>query len=215
MACILAHRWSSRDRRSRLRGQIAGGCAGCEQFRLHHRRRRLRGLHARLSPVRRSRHQGAGARSRRLGLRSLDSHPARLGPHPAEAAARLDVFRRAVRDAWTAGASNAPAARSSAARRRSTPWPTTTATAATTTAGPPTACRGWDYAHVLPYFRRAESWEGGADTYRGGDGPLTTQYYDVQGSDLRGLHGGRQERRPSVHRRTTTAPSRKASRRSR
>ncbi len=33
---------------------------------------------------------------------------------------------------------------------------------------------GWDYAHVLPYFRRAESWEGGADTYRGGDGPLTT-----------------------------------------
>ena len=33
---------------------------------------------------------------------------------------------------------------------------------------------GWDYAHVLPYFRRAESWEGGANTYRGGDGPLTT-----------------------------------------
>ncbi len=35
---------------------------------------------------------------------------------------------------------------------------------------------GWDYKHVLPYFRRAESWEGGADTYRGGDGPLTTRY---------------------------------------
>ena len=35
---------------------------------------------------------------------------------------------------------------------------------------------GWDYAHVLPYFRRAESWEGGADTYRGGDGPLTTRH---------------------------------------
>jgi 4-pyridoxate dehydrogenase len=34
----------------------------------------------------------------------------------------------------------------------------------------------WSYAHVLPYFRRAESWEGGADTYRGGDGPLTTRY---------------------------------------
>ena len=28
----------------------------------------------------------------------------------------------------------------------------------------------WSYAHVLPYFRRQESWEGGADTYRGGDG---------------------------------------------
>ena len=32
----------------------------------------------------------------------------------------------------------------------------------------------WSYAHVLPYFRRQESWEGGADTYRGGDGPLST-----------------------------------------
>src|SRR6202795_2774257 len=29
------------------------------------------------------------------------------------------------------------------------------------------------YAHVLPYFRRQESWKGGADEYRGGDGPLT------------------------------------------
>lgn len=32
----------------------------------------------------------------------------------------------------------------------------------------------WSYAHVLPYFRRAERWEGGADVYRGGDGPLAT-----------------------------------------
>ena len=30
----------------------------------------------------------------------------------------------------------------------------------------------WSYAHVLPYFRRAETWEEGANTYRGGDGPL-------------------------------------------
>ncbi|MGA8612747.1 MAG: choline dehydrogenase [Xanthobacteraceae bacterium] len=33
----------------------------------------------------------------------------------------------------------------------------------------------WSYAHVLPYFRRQESWAGGADAYRGSDGPLTTQ----------------------------------------
>jgi 4-pyridoxate dehydrogenase len=33
----------------------------------------------------------------------------------------------------------------------------------------------WSYAHVLPYFRRQESWEGGASTYRGGDGPLATR----------------------------------------
>lgn len=34
---------------------------------------------------------------------------------------------------------------------------------------------GWSYAAALPYFRRAEGWSGGADAYRGGDGPLTTQ----------------------------------------
>jgi choline dehydrogenase/4-pyridoxate dehydrogenase len=33
----------------------------------------------------------------------------------------------------------------------------------------------WSYAHALPYFRRQESWEGGASAYRGGDGPLTTR----------------------------------------
>ena len=33
----------------------------------------------------------------------------------------------------------------------------------------------WSYAHVLPYFRRQESWAGGANEYRGNDGPLTTQ----------------------------------------
>ena len=33
----------------------------------------------------------------------------------------------------------------------------------------------WSYAHVLPYFRRQESWEGGASAYRGDDGPLTTR----------------------------------------
>ncbi len=31
---------------------------------------------------------------------------------------------------------------------------------------------GWSYADCLPYFKRAESWQGGGDTYRGGDGPL-------------------------------------------
>jgi len=33
----------------------------------------------------------------------------------------------------------------------------------------------WSYAHVLPYFRRQESWEEGASSYRGGEGPLTTR----------------------------------------
>ena len=34
---------------------------------------------------------------------------------------------------------------------------------------------GWSYAEVLPYFKRAESWEAGGGAYRGGRGPLHTQ----------------------------------------
>jgi 4-pyridoxate dehydrogenase len=34
---------------------------------------------------------------------------------------------------------------------------------------------GWSYADVLPYFRRQETWSGGANAYRGGDGPLATR----------------------------------------
>jgi len=30
----------------------------------------------------------------------------------------------------------------------------------------------WNYDHVLPYFKRAQKHQCGADTYRGGDGPL-------------------------------------------
>lgn len=31
---------------------------------------------------------------------------------------------------------------------------------------------GWGYRDCLPYFKKAESWVGGGDTYRGSDGPL-------------------------------------------
>lgn len=33
----------------------------------------------------------------------------------------------------------------------------------------------WSYQKVLRYFRRLETWEGGADTFRGGDGPLNVE----------------------------------------
>lgn len=33
---------------------------------------------------------------------------------------------------------------------------------------------GWSYREVLPYFRKQESWEKGANEYRGGSGPLGT-----------------------------------------
>ena len=36
--------------------------------------------------------------------------------------------------------------------------------------------RGWSYADVLPYFKRCETWEGGDNPWRGGDGPLGTEF---------------------------------------
>ena len=36
--------------------------------------------------------------------------------------------------------------------------------------------KGWGYRNVLPYFRRAESFHGGPDTWRGGEGPLATAH---------------------------------------
>ncbi len=35
---------------------------------------------------------------------------------------------------------------------------------------------GWSYAECLPYFRRSETWQGGANPWRGGDGPLGTEF---------------------------------------
>ncbi|MCL1050206.1 choline dehydrogenase [Shewanella abyssi] len=35
-----------------------------------------------------------------------------------------------------------------------------------------TGAKDWDYAHCLPYFKKAENWSFGTDDYRGVDGPL-------------------------------------------
>jgi 4-pyridoxate dehydrogenase len=35
---------------------------------------------------------------------------------------------------------------------------------------------GWSYRDVLPYFKRGETWEGGENEWRGGDGPIGTQF---------------------------------------
>jgi choline dehydrogenase len=40
--------------------------------------------------------------------------------------------------------------------------------------------RGWGYADVLPYFRRAETREAGGDAYRGDRGPLQTRYGSLE-----------------------------------
>jgi 4-pyridoxate dehydrogenase len=36
--------------------------------------------------------------------------------------------------------------------------------------------RGWSYADVLPYFKRCETWQDGADSWRGGAGPVGTEF---------------------------------------
>jgi len=36
--------------------------------------------------------------------------------------------------------------------------------------------RGWSYADVLPYFRRCETWQGGENPWRGGSGPIGTEF---------------------------------------
>jgi 4-pyridoxate dehydrogenase len=36
--------------------------------------------------------------------------------------------------------------------------------------------RGWSYADVLPYFKRTETWENGNDPWRGGSGPVGTEF---------------------------------------
>ncbi|NNE57937.1 MAG: choline dehydrogenase [Hellea sp.] len=33
--------------------------------------------------------------------------------------------------------------------------------------------RGWNYENCLPYYKKLESWHGGEDEYRGGDGPVS------------------------------------------
>jgi 4-pyridoxate dehydrogenase len=36
--------------------------------------------------------------------------------------------------------------------------------------------RGWSYADVLPYFQRCETWQNGENTWRGGSGPIGTEF---------------------------------------
>lgn len=41
-------------------------------------------------------------------------------------------------------------------------------------------CDGWDYEHVLPYYRRSETFEGGSDDYRGDSGPQHVRFTAVK-----------------------------------
>jgi len=45
---------------------------------------------------------------------------------------------------------------------------------------------GWSFADVLPYFRKAEDFSGGADAFHGAGGPLKVNWGEVLGSSLIG-----------------------------
>ena len=53
---------------------------------------------------------------------------------------------------------------------------------------------GWSYADVLPYFKRCETWEGGENPWRGGAGPVGTEFAKTTRSRLRRLARRRQGR---------------------
>src|SRR4029453_1644571 len=58
---------------------------------------------------------------------------------------------------------------------------------------------GWNYASVLPYFRRAEKRAAGGDDSRGGDGPLQTRYGTLTNPlHAAWLEAGRQAGYPST-----------------
>ena len=143
----------------------------------HHRRRRLGRLRAGQPALRRQGQPGAAARSRRLGPRSRGSRSRSAGARmSASSASTTGCILPSPKPRPAGAASNAPRGRviggSSSINAMAyvrghrgdyDRW------AAARTDGQ------WSYAHVLPYFRRQESWKGGASFYRGGDGPLTTQ----------------------------------------
>ena len=139
----------------------------------HHRRRRLGRLRAGQSAER-----GQGQAVLLLEAGGWDRDPldqaSRWAGRASCSSGTHDwhVFRRGRADDSRPAASNARAARSSAARRRSTPWPMCAAIAAITTAGPPSGLTGMVLCACAAVFPAPGSSEGGADVYRGGDGPL-------------------------------------------
>ena len=143
-----------------------------QRVRLHHHRCRLRRLRARQPPLRRSRRAGAAARSRPARLASLHPHARRPGQAGRQQGRQLGLRHRAGAAARRPHA--VVAARQGAGRlqldQRDVLHPRRRR--ATTTSGPrwaPTAGTG---TSVLPYFRRSERNQRGADALHGDEGPL-------------------------------------------
>ena len=147
------------------------------RVRLHHHRRRLGRLRARQPPERRSRRQGAAARSRPARLASL--HPHARGPGQA---GRPEAHQLGLRHRPEPQLDN-----------RALWWPRGKVLGGSSSINAMCYVRGvardyddwaaqgahgWDWNAVLPYFKRSEGNARGGDALHGGDGPLAV-------SDLR------------------------------
>ncbi len=64
--------------------------------------------------------------------------------------------------------------------------------------------RGWSWDDVLPYFKKAEDWEGGGDAFHGAGGPLLTSHTADKPALVPGDDRGRQGDRRSNTARTST-----------
>ena len=70
---------------------------------------------------------------------------------------------------------------------------------------------GWSYDDVLPYFKKAENNERGADDFHGAGGPLNVADQVDPAPAQRGVPQGRASRPATSASPTSTAPSRMAS----
>ena len=68
-------------------------------------------------------------------------------------------------------------------------------------------CEGWDYDSVLPYFKKAEDQERGADEFHGVGGPLQVSDHRWQPTLAKAMHRGRRSRPASRPIPTSTARS--------
>ena len=140
---------------------IGGGSAGCV-------------MAAALSEERRRPSAAPGGRTARPESDRSTSPPAHWPWKASSGTSPTSPIRRAtVRRCrgWPVGYS--------AVGAPSTAWSGSAGTRLTSTSGPALGCDGWDYESVLPFFKRAERYKGGADHYSRRSGPQRVQEQGV------------------------------------
>ena len=158
-------------RSSRMRGNKDDDSRG--NLRFHRHRRRLGGL-----PGRRRGSANPGATACCCSKPAAARHATRgstsrsATPRPTPTRGSTGCSRASPRRSSTAAPSTSRAARCWAAPARSTAWSTCAARRPITTTGASAAARAGIGTSVLPFFKKAEDQERGADEFHGVGGPL-------------------------------------------